>query len=100
MPGGIATNLQRHVAPDYIEKARKQSPVRLELKTPEQGAATSVLLATSPQLEGVGGRYFEDCNESPTIAERLELQGISGVAAYAVDEAESDRLWDLSLDLI
>ena len=35
------------------------------LKTPEQGAATSVLLAASPLLEGIGGRYFEDCNEAP-----------------------------------
>ena len=33
-------------------------------KTPEQGAATSILVATSPLLDGVGGRYFEDCNEA------------------------------------
>jgi NAD(P)-dependent dehydrogenase (short-subunit alcohol dehydrogenase family) len=100
MPGGIITNLQRHVDEEYIERARRQSPAKLELKTPEQGAATSVLLATSPQLEGIGGRYFEDCNESPTITDRLELEGIRGVAAYAVDEDEADRLWRLSLELI
>lgn len=34
------------------------------LKTTQQGAATSVLLAVSPLLEGVGGRYFEDCHEA------------------------------------
>ncbi|MFC5032303.1 MULTISPECIES: hypothetical protein [Streptomyces] len=33
-------------------------------KTPEQGTATSVLVATSPLLDGIGGRYFEDCNEA------------------------------------
>ena len=33
-------------------------------KSTEQGAATSVLLATSPLLAGIGGRYFEDCNEA------------------------------------
>ena len=48
MPGGIATALQRHQPPDYIEQARKF----MTLKTPEQGAATSVLLAASP---GAGG---------------------------------------------
>jgi hypothetical protein len=36
-------------------------------KTPEQGAATSVLLATSPRLDGIGGRYFEDCNQAPPL---------------------------------
>ncbi len=99
MPGGILTNLQRHVDAEFIERARSQSPVRLELKTPEQGAATSVLLATSPLIDGVGGRYFEDCNESPTITNRGELGGSRGVAAYAVDPAEADRLWELSLEL-
>jgi hypothetical protein len=40
-----------------------------EYKTPEQGAATSVFVATSPLLDGIGGRYFEDCNQAvPTEA--------------------------------
>ena len=39
-------------------------------KTPQQGAATSVLLAASPLLDGVGGRYFEDCAEAPIVTER------------------------------
>ncbi len=69
------------------------------MKTPEQGAATSVLPATSPQLEGTGGRYFEDCSEAPTISSRLKLQGVSGFASYALDGSESERLWDLSLAL-
>jgi len=62
MPGGIATNLQRHMDPDYIRRRMEETDVRFRLKTVEQGAATTVLLATSPLLEGVGGRYFEDCN--------------------------------------
>ena len=50
-------------------------------KTPEQGAATSVLVAASPLLDGVGGRYFEDCNEAG-----LNQPGTRpGVAAYALD---------------
>jgi NAD(P)-dependent dehydrogenase (short-subunit alcohol dehydrogenase family) len=95
MPGGIATALQRHQPPGYIERAAET----MRLKTPEQGAATSVLLATSPQLEGVGGRYFEDCNEAPVIQRRGEA-GVGGVAPYALDPDNAERLWDVSLELI
>jgi NAD(P)-dependent dehydrogenase (short-subunit alcohol dehydrogenase family) len=95
MPGGIATNLQRHVggAP-YMEAARERFHREgKELKTVEQGAATSVLLATSPALEGVGGRYFEDCNEAlPHQAGRTT----SGVAPWALDPEAAARLWTVS----
>jgi NAD(P)-dependent dehydrogenase (short-subunit alcohol dehydrogenase family) len=103
MPGGIATPLQRHVLeadPDYMERAHERyERAGIQLKTPEQGAATSVLLATSPQLDGVGGRYFEDCNEAPVVDKRPEF-GMGGVARYAVDPANAERLWDVSLELI
>jgi hypothetical protein len=64
-------------------------------KSIEQGAATSVLVATSPQLEGIGGRYFEDCNEAPVVEHPGQDTG-SGVAAYAVDPTNAERLWELS----
>src|SRR3954452_523180 len=64
MPGGIATNLQRHLDPGYIESRVAEGA---RLKTPEQGAATSVLLAAAPDLEGVGGRYYEDCHEAAVV---------------------------------
>jgi NAD(P)-dependent dehydrogenase (short-subunit alcohol dehydrogenase family) len=97
MPGGIATKLQRHLDPKYMERARAESKPSLKLKTPEQGAATSVLLATSPQLDGIGGRYFEDCNEAEVVEKR---QGSVGVAAYALDPGNADRLWEESLRLV
>ena len=60
-------------------------------KTPEQGAATSVLLAASPLLAGVAGRYFEDCNEAEP------MQGSRrGVADYALDPEDAARLWEVS----
>jgi NAD(P)-dependent dehydrogenase (short-subunit alcohol dehydrogenase family) len=98
MPGGIATKLQRHVGGSEYMKERA-AQVGYEIKTSEQGAATSVLLATSPQLDGVGGRYFEDCNEAPVV-ERREGAGMSGVANYALDPGNAERLWDVSLELI
>ena len=103
MPGGIATPLQRHVLaadPEYMDKAlERYERAGLSLKTPEQGAATSVLLATSPELDGVGGRYFEDCNQAPVVDRRPQF-GMGGVARYAVDPANAERLWEVSLALV
>lgn len=88
-PGAIATNLQRYTG------GLKTPPERQ--KTQAQGAATSVLLAASPLLAGVGGRYFEDCNEAPVVTKRPP--NYSGVAHYAVDPANARQLWDLALEL-
>ena len=103
MPGGIATPLQRHVLeadPDYMKNASERfRRAGRTFKTPEQGAATSVLLAASPLVEGIGGRYFEDCNEAPVVDRRPE-SGMGGVARYALDLANAERLWDISQGLI
>lgn len=90
-PGAIATNLQRHTG-----GLRTPKPYR---KTTEQGAATSVLLAASPLLVGVSGRYFEDCNEAKKVAERGSGQ-LVGVAPYALDSGNADRLWDMASAMI
>ncbi|EWM19563.1 short-chain dehydrogenase/reductase family oxidoreductase [Kutzneria sp. 744] len=88
MPGAISTNLQRHVG------GRVRSSTN-DWKTVQQGAATSVLLAVSPLLDGVGGRYFEDCNEAETLHARGE-DLLHGVAAYALDPANAVRLWEVT----
>jgi hypothetical protein len=96
-PGAIAeTNLARHMDPAALEALRASGA--FTYKTIEQGAATSVLLATSPQLEGIGGRYFEDCGEADLLDEPTP-QSTHGVAAYALDPANAERLWELSTDL-
>ena len=99
MPGGIMTNLQRHVDPERMERMRKASGGKIRFKTAEQGAATSVLLAASPLVAGVAGRYFEDCNEAEVVASRPG-PGTGGVAPYALDPANAERLWAVSLELI
>ena len=38
----------------------------------QQGAATTVLVATWPGLEGIGGRYFEDCNEAEPLPDGFD----------------------------
>jgi NAD(P)-dependent dehydrogenase (short-subunit alcohol dehydrogenase family) len=97
MPGGIATGLQRHVGgAAYIEQARERfRRAGSSLKTTEQGAATSVLLAASPLVDGVGGRYFEDCHEAEVVARRTPGT-IRGVAPYALDRENAERLWKTS----
>lgn len=89
-PGAIATNLQKHTG-------GLKTPVERQ-KTPEQGAATSVLLAGSPWLDGVGGRYFEDCNEAAVVTRRPA--DFSGVAPYALDAANAQRLWEVASRLV
>lgn len=71
------------------------APIRF--KTIAQGAATSVLVATSPQLEGIGGRYFEDCNEAEKLRPEAASTAPSGVAPYALHPDAAERLWALSL---
>jgi NAD(P)-dependent dehydrogenase (short-subunit alcohol dehydrogenase family) len=108
-PGGIMeTNLARHMDPEQIAQLRAAAattgtttqtingaPIRF--KTIDQGAATSVLVATSPQLEGIGGRYFEDCNQAETVPAQNAGTAPSGVAPYALDPDAAERLWALSL---
>jgi NAD(P)-dependent dehydrogenase (short-subunit alcohol dehydrogenase family) len=100
MPGGIATPLQRHLPEHYAAQALDAfRAAGTDFKTVEQGAATSVLLAASPLLDGVGGRYFENCNEAMPV-ERRGKPGEGGVAPYALDPFNAERLWELSLKMI
>jgi NAD(P)-dependent dehydrogenase (short-subunit alcohol dehydrogenase family) len=97
MPGGIRTNLQRYVSEEELDRLRAAAGgAAARWKTPEQGAATSILVATSPLLDGIGGRYFEDCNEALVG----ELSARNGVAAYALAPDAAARLWQVSVDTL
>jgi NAD(P)-dependent dehydrogenase (short-subunit alcohol dehydrogenase family) len=94
-PGGIRTGLQRHLGP-ADRASLEERGAATGWKTPEQGAATSVLLAASPLVEGIGGRYFEDCVEAgPHVPGTYR-----GVADHAVDPESAERLWDVSMATI
>ena len=96
-PGAIRTNLQRHVTQEQLDQMRAQTGGgAVAWKTPEQGAATSVVVATSSVLEGVGGRYFADCQE----AGPHEPGTRNGVAAYALEPEAAQRLWQVSVQTI
>jgi NAD(P)-dependent dehydrogenase (short-subunit alcohol dehydrogenase family) len=100
-PGGVITDLTRYMSTEELraygvldEHGRPIiDPVR-NMKTPEQGAATSVWCATSLQLEGLGGVYCEDCDIAvPVPGDSKELRG---VRPWAMDRGFAQQLWDLS----
>ncbi|MFI9648143.1 SDR family NAD(P)-dependent oxidoreductase [Streptomyces sp. NPDC052040] len=100
-PGGILTPLQRHLTrAEMVERGWVDETGALvapdAFKTPEQGAATQVWAATSPQLTGMGGVYCEDCD----IAEPAPEDGrLGGVKEWATDPEQAARLWALSAEL-
>jgi NAD(P)-dependent dehydrogenase (short-subunit alcohol dehydrogenase family) len=105
-PGMIETNLGRHMDADTVAFHRgRAAAIRAGggngLKTPQQGAMTSVVLATWPGLDDIGGRYFEDGNEAEVVDPSLpQSSDPHGVAAYALDPDNADRLWELSLEML
>ncbi|WP_331729349.1 SDR family NAD(P)-dependent oxidoreductase (plasmid) [Streptomyces sp. NBC_00028] len=102
-PGWIHTNLTRH-----IDRATMQALGAMDAdgnlltpdyyKTPAQGAATTVLLAASPLVEGVTGQYFEDNQQAEIVDGGPEP--MAGVAKWAIDPTAADRLWDHASPLV
>jgi NAD(P)-dependent dehydrogenase (short-subunit alcohol dehydrogenase family) len=99
-PGAILTPLQRHMTHEemvdlgWIDDNRNLA--NPDFKTPEQGAATQIWAATSPQLDDLGGLYCEDCD----VAEPTDSTAMmAGVRDHATDPDEAARLWTLSAEL-
>ena len=102
-PGFIHTNLQRHLDVATMQAAGAMDAEGNRItpdyyKTPEQGAATPTLLAASPLLDGVTGRYFEDNQEAEVVQGGPEPK--TGVAEWSVDPAAADRLWEYALPVV
>jgi NAD(P)-dependent dehydrogenase (short-subunit alcohol dehydrogenase family) len=97
-PGGIVTELGRHLSQDDIKELMSRAPGgKMEWKTPEQGAATSVWGATAPELEGQGGLYLDDCQ---IASQRTREDDPGGYEAYARDPEAAKRLWTVSEELV
>lgn len=100
-PGSILTPPQRHLTKEEMIAAgwidEDGNLADSTFKTPEQGAATQVWAATSPQLEGMGGVYCEDCDiAEPAAADDTQLRGVRD---WATDPQQAARLWSLSAEL-
>jgi len=101
-PGGIMTELQRHlpreemIAMGWIDA---EGNINELFKTPEQGASTTIWAATSPQLHGLGGVYCEDCDVAQLTVEGDPMARFMGVSGHAIDPDEAAKLWTLSSEL-
>jgi NAD(P)-dependent dehydrogenase (short-subunit alcohol dehydrogenase family) len=101
-PGGIMTELQRHLPREEMIAAgwmTEDGTVNALFKTPEQGAATSTWAATSPILDGRGGVYCEDCDIAEVTVPGSPTARVAGVNPHAIDPADAARLWALSAEL-
>jgi NAD(P)-dependent dehydrogenase (short-subunit alcohol dehydrogenase family) len=100
-PGGIFTPLQRHLSDEEMvhlgwKNADGSIPpaVAALFKTPQAGASTSVWAATSPMLNGLGGLYCENADVAQLAHEGS--QRWEHVRSWVCDEADADKLWDMT----
>ncbi|KAL8851645.1 MAG: hypothetical protein Q9221_003482 [Calogaya cf. arnoldii] len=99
MPGGIRTGLQGHV-PDAVKVSWDVDlEVKNYTKSPAQGAATTVYAALSKEWEGRGGRYLEDCAESPPVSPSGGQTAV-GYAPHAYDVEPARKLWTDSCQMV
>jgi NAD(P)-dependent dehydrogenase (short-subunit alcohol dehydrogenase family) len=103
-PGGIRTELSRHLTPEAIAKliaqitaSQPKDAAPFSYKSVPQGAATSVWAACVADAEAIGGRYCEDCH----VAEIASGPGVrEGVQPYALDPQHARALWQKSEEMV
>jgi NAD(P)-dependent dehydrogenase (short-subunit alcohol dehydrogenase family) len=108
-PGGIATELARHM-PDgaieaWVQRIQEQRAAAgeppFEFKSIPQGAATSVWAGVVASTQEVGGKYCEDCQVGELISADSQVSTISkGVRGYALDPENAKALWKKSEEMV
>lgn len=99
MPGGILTGLQQHLPKEEMRAMGwidEHGTPHAAFKNTAQGAATTIWAAVAPELEGIGGRYLEDCQEAAPFSPDRPY---SGVMPHALSAENAERLWTLSAEL-
>jgi NAD(P)-dependent dehydrogenase (short-subunit alcohol dehydrogenase family) len=108
-PGGIHTELGRHIDPTRIQGIIDQMNQQLaaegkppfQWKTVPQGAATSVWAGVVASADEMGGRYCENCHVGHVVPEHVTISAISeGVRGYALDPNTAEALWKKSEELV
>jgi NAD(P)-dependent dehydrogenase (short-subunit alcohol dehydrogenase family) len=100
-PGGIKTGLQRNFSVKQKESLDAAEAAGIfKYKTIEQGAATSLVAAVTPEFANSGGHYLDDCREAYTVPNDAELaKHPHGVKKWALDPITAERLWKVSVNL-
>ncbi len=101
-PGLIATNLQGHLPEEFHAGLRDMvQNGMVTMKTPQQGAATSLVASVAPEFAHSGGHYLSDCNEAAVMDDDMvATPDRLGVRRWALDQASARRLWDVSRELV
>src|ERR1700731_2949252 len=108
-PGGIHTELGRHMDPARMRSMIEQMNNQLEAegkgpfqwKTIPQGAATSVWTGVVAPADEIGGRYCENCHVGNVVPDDVTISAISeGVRGYALDPKNAEALWKKSEELV
>src|ERR1700692_4512224 len=108
-PGGIQTELDRHMDPSVVRKMIEQVNQQLaadgkapfQLKSIPQGAATSVWTAVVAPAAEIGGHYCENCHVGNIVPDDAPITAISqGVRGYALDPNNAEALWKKSEELV
>jgi len=95
-PGGIWTGLQDHLEDMQEMKTNPPEAIRKYMKSPAQGAATTVWAAVAKCWEGrEGGKYLENCTVVPVLGDSFQLLDI-GAAPWAYNEENEKKLWKMS----
>ena len=99
--GVIQTELTRNIPTEqYKAMFQRLTEANLKLKTTEEGASTTVWAAVAPELDGVGGKYLENCQISKLTTPEAAAAEHFGYLEYAVNLDSALKLWDLSLKWI
>ena len=108
-PGGIQTELGRHMDPSHltamIDQMNKQlaaeGKANFQWKTIPQGAATSIWAGVVASADEIGGRYCENCHVGNIVPDDVTISAISeGVRGYALDQSNAEALWKKSEELV
>jgi len=108
-PGGIQTELGRHMNPGQLQTMVEQMNTQLaaegkapfQFKTIPQGAATSVWAGVVAPADEIGGRYCENCHVGQIVPDNITISAISeGVRGYALDRSTAEALWKKSEEMV
>ena len=99
-PGEINTGLSVHLPAEFVASMSIPEALMKRIKSPEQGAATTVWAAISNEWEGRGGKYLSDVAEAVPADESKGWFFATGYSKLAYDSEKEGRVWNDSLKLV